>query len=1038
MKMSFFIDRPIFSAVLSILIVVVGCIGLFLLPVDQYPQITPPIVKISASYPGASAQTVSQAVATPIEQELNGTPGMLYMESSSSNSGGLSINVTFDISTNPELAAVEIQNRVKLAESRLPAEVIQNGISVEKQSSNQLMTLTLTSDDPRFDEVYLSNFATINVLDIIRRIPGVGRVSNIGSRYYGMSIWVMPDRMANFGLTVKDLQDALKDQNRESAAGELGKQPISGQDISIPITTQGRLSTVNEFEEIVVRANPDGSIIRLRDVARVSLEASSYSTESGMNGENAAVLGIYTLPGANAVEVAEQVKKTMKELSKNFPEGLNYEIPFDITEYISQSIHEVYKTLFEALILVVLVVFLSLQNWRASLVPLVAVPISLIGTFGVMLVLGFSLNLLTLLGLILSIGIVVDDAIVVVEAVENYMEKEGLSPYEATKKAMQGLTGALIATSLVLAAVFVPVSFLGGITGLLYRQFAITIVVSVLISAVVALTLSPAMCALLLRPHAGKKNFVFRKINQWLATGNRKYLGIIGKALAKPRRVLAGFGMVLVFIFVLNKVVPGSFMPEEDQGYFKVELELPEGATLERTRVVTERAVAFLTGLPAVDYVQNVTGSSPRVGTNQARAELTVILKPWEDRKGNGQSVDVVMQDVKAELKKYPEAKVYLSKPPVIPGLGTSGGFELQVEARGGATFDNLVTAVDTLMKYASQSKVLSGLSSSLQAEIPQLYFDVDRDKAKFLGVPMSDIFSTMKAYTGSVYVNDFNMFNRVYKVYIQAEAPYRAHRDNINLFFVRTSGGDMVPLTALGDSRYTTGPGNIRRFNMFNTAVIRGSAAPGYSSGEAMREIEELAIEHLPENIGVEWSGLSYQEKKAEGQMGLVMTLVFLFVFLFLAALYESWLVPVSVLLSLPVAALGAYLGIWIFGLDNDIYFQIGLVTLVGLAAKNAILIVEFAKLEVDRGVDVVAAALLAASLRFRPILMTSLAFVLGMLPLVLASGPGSASRHSIGTGVFFGMLAAITVGIVLVPFFFVMVYKVKEKFRAIKWRRF
>lgn len=1038
MKMSFFIDRPIFSAVLSILIVVVGCIGLFLLPVDQYPQITPPMVKISASYPGASAQTVSQAVATPIEQELNGTPGMLYMESSSSNSGGLSISVTFDISTNPELAAVEIQNRVKLAESRLPAEVIQNGISVEKQSSNQLMTLTLTSDDPRFDEIYLSNFATINVLDIIRRIPGVGRVSNIGSRYYGMCIWVMPDRMANFGLTVKDIQDALKDQNRESAAGELGKQPISGQDITIPITTQGRLSTVNEFEEIVVRANPDGSIIRLRDVARVSLEASSYSTESGMNGKNAAVLGIYTLPGANAVEVAEQVRKTMEELSKNFPEGLNYEIPFDITSYISQSINEVYKTLFEALILVVLVVFLSLQNWRASLVPLVAVPISLIGTFGVMLVLGFSLNLLTLLGLILSIGIVVDDAIVVVEAVENYMEKEGLSPYEATKKAMQGLTGALIATSLVLAAVFVPVSFLGGITGLLYRQFAITIVVSVLISAIVALTLSPAMCALLLRPAHGEKNFVFRKINSWLATGNRKYTGIIGKTLANPRRILAGFGMVLVFIFVLNKVVPSSFMPEEDQGYFKVELELPEGATLERTREVTERAVEYLTQLPAVDYVQNVTGSSPRIGANQARAELTVILKPWKDRKGNGQSVDIVMQEVRKELKKYPEAKTYLSKPPVIPGLGTSGGFELQVEARGGASFENLVTAVDTLMKYASESKVLSGLSSSLQAEIPQLYFDVDRDKAKFLGVPMSDIFSTMKAYTGSVYVNDFNMFNRVYKVYIQAEAPYRAHRENINLFFVRTSGGDMVPLTALGDSRYTTGPGNIRRFNMFSTSVVRGSAASGYSSGEAMREMEKIAKEHLPENIGIEWSGLSYQEKKAEGQMGLVMTLVFLFVFLFLAALYESWLVPISVLLSLPVAALGAYLGIWVFGLDNDIYFQIGLVTLVGLAAKNAILIVEFAKLEVDRGTDVVTAALQAAALRFRPILMTSLAFVLGMLPLVLASGPGSASRHSIGTGVFFGMIAAITVGIVLVPFFFVMVFKVKGKIKAMRLRRF
>lgn len=1028
MKMSFFIDRPIFSAVLSILIVVVGCIGLYLLPVDQYPQITPPVVKISASYPGASASTVSQAVATPIEQELNGTPGMLYMESSSSNSGGLSISVTFDISTNPELAAVEIQNRVKLAESRLPAEVVQNGISVEKQSSNQLMTLTLTSDDPRFDEIYLSNFATINVLDILKRIPGVGRVSNIGSRYYGMIIWVMPDRMANFGLTVKDLQDALKDQNRESAAGELGKQPMEGQDITIPIIAQGRLSTVNEFEEIVVRANPDGSIIRLRDVARVSLEASSYSTESGMNGRNAAVLGIYTVPGANAVEVAKNVRKAMEDISKNFPEGLNYEIPFDITSYISQSIHEVYKTLFEALLLVILVVFLSLQNWRASLVPLVAVPISLVGTFGVMLVMGFSLNLLTLLGLILSIGIVVDDAIVVVEAVESYMEKEGLSPYEATKKAMQGLTGALIATSLVLAAVFVPVSFLGGITGLLYRQFAITIVVSVLISALVALTLSPAMCALLLRPSNGKKkNVVFRHINSWLAVGNTKYVGLIGKALRHPRRVMAGFGMVLVLIFVLNRIVPGSFIPEEDQGYFKVELELPEGATLERTRIVTDRAVEYLKNHPAVAYVQNVTGSSPRVGTNQARSELTVILKSWDERKGKGMELDEVMADARKELKTYPEAEVYFSKPPVIPGLGTSGGFELQVEARGGATFDNLVSAVDTLMAYASKSKAITGLSSSLQAEIPQLYFDVDRDKAKFLGIPMADIFSTMKAYTGSVYVNDFNMFNRVYKVYIQAEAPYRAHKDNIGMFFVRTSGGDMVPLTALGDAKYTTGPGNLRRFNMFSTAVVRGNAAPGYSSGEVMDEMEEIANAHLPENIGLEWSGLSYQEKQAEGQLGLVLTLVFLFVFLFLAALYESWLVPVSVLLSLPVAALGAYLGILAFGLENDIYFQIGLVTLVGLAAKNAILIVEFAKMEVDKGVDVVMAAKNAASLRFRPILMTSLAFVLGMLPLVLASGPGSASHHSIGTGVFFGMIAAITVGIVLVPFFFVMVKKAK-----------
>ena len=1034
MKGTYFIDRPIFSAVLSILIVVVGCIGLYLLPVDQYPQITPPQVKISASYPGASANTVSQAVATPIEQELNGTPGMLYMESNSSNSGSLTITVTFDISSDPELAAVEIQNRVKLAESRLPAEVVQNGIEVEKQSSNQLMTLTLTSDDPRFDEIYLSNFATINVVDVLKRIPGVGRVANIGSRYYGMILWVMPDRMANFGLTVKDLQDALKDQNRESAAGELGKQPMEGRDIAIPIIAKGRLSTVEEFENIVVRANADGSIIRVRDVARVSLEASSYTTESGMNGANAAVLGIYTVPGANAVEVAERVREAMDEISRNFPEGLEYEIPFDITSYISQSIHEVYKTLFEALFLVILVVFLSLQNWRASLIPLIAVPISLVGTFGFMLVMGFSLNLLTLLGLILSIGIVVDDAIVVVEAVESYMEKERLSPYEATKKAMQGLTGALIATSLVLAAVFVPVSLLGGITGLLYRQFAITIVVSVLISALVALTLSPALCALLLRPSHGRKNYVFRTINFWLAFGSKKYIGMVDKSVKHSRRMWAAFGMVLVLIFVLNRFVPTSFIPEDDQGYFEVELELPEGASLERTRVVTDRAMAYLMEHPAVDYVLNVTGSSSRVGTSQARAKLTVILKPWEERKDGNMGVWEVMQEVREELETYPESKVYLSLPPVIPGLGTAGGFELQVEARGDATFENLVAAVDTLMYYASQSKAFSGLSSSLQAEIPQLYFDVDRDKAKFLGIPMADIFSTMKAYTGSVYVNDFNMFNRVYKVYIQAEAPYRASRDNIGMFFVRTSGGKMVPLTALGEAEYTTGPGSIRRFNMFSTAVIRGSAASGYSSGEVMNELEQLAREHLPENIGLEWSGLSYQEKQAEGQMGLVLALVFLFVFLFLAALYESWLVPISVLLSFPVAALGAYIGILLFGLNNDIYFQIGLVTLIGLAAKNAILIVEFAKMEVDKGVDVVVAAKKAAALRFRPILMTSLAFVLGMLPLVLASGPGAASRHSIGTGVFFGMLAAISVGIVLVPFFFVMIYRLKDKISGLK----
>ena len=732
----------------------------------------------------------------------------------------------------------------------------------------------------------------------------------------------------------------------------------------------------------------------------------------------------------NAIEVADNVKEAMEEISRNFPEGLNYEIPFDMTTYISESIHEVYKTLFEALVLVVLVVFLSLQSWRATLIPIVAVPISLIGTFGFMLIFGFSLNILTLLGLILAIGIVVDDAIVVVESVEHIMETEKLSAYEATKKAMEGLTSALIATSLVLCAVFVPVSFLSGITGQLYRQFTITIAVSVLISTVVALTLSPVMCSLILKPDNGKKkNIVFRKINHWLNVGNNKYVSIITRVIRNPRRVLSAFGVVLIGILLLHRIIPTSFLPVEDQGYFKIELELPEGATLERTRQVTERAISFLGKNPYIAYVQNVTGSSPRVGSNQARSELTVILKPWEERKET--SINKIMSEVQKHLEEYPECKVYLSTPPVIPGLGSSGGFEMQLEARGEATFDNLVQAADTLMYYASKHKELAGLSSSLQAEIPQLYFDVDRDKVKMLGVPLADVFSTMKAYTGSVYVNDFNMFNRIYKVYIQAEAPYREHKDNINLFFVKASNGVMVPLTSLGNASYTTGPGSIKRFNMFTTAVIRGEAAHGYSSGQAMEIMEQIARDHLPDNIGLEWSGLSYQEKQAGGQTGLVLALVFLFVFLFLAAQYESWTLPVAVLLSLPIAALGAYLGVWICGLENDVYFQIGLVMLVGLAAKNAILIVEFAKVQVDNGEDIVTAAINAARLRFRPILMTSLAFVLGMLPMVLASGPGSASRQAIGTGVFFGMIFAIVLGIILVPFFFVMVYKTTTKIR-------
>lgn len=1032
MKKNFFLNHPVFSIVISIVIFIIGGIGLILLPVDQYPQIVPPVVRISASYPGADAQTVTQAVATPIEQELNGTPGMIYMSSSSSNSGGFTARVTFDIDTDPELAAVDIQNRIKIAESRLPAEVVQNGISVSKETASRLMTITVQSNDPKFDEVYLSNYTTLNVVDPIRRIPGVGGVSNVGSRYYAMQIWVAPDKLADLGLTVQDIQNALKDQNRESAAGALGQAPATDVDVTMPIIARGRLSSVSEFEDIVLRATHDGSLIRLKDVARVSLEASSYSTESGINGGNAAVININMLPGANAMDVAKAVKKEMENIAKNFPEGISYDIPFDMTTYISEAIHHVYKTFFEALALVILVVFLSLQNWRSTLIPIIAVPISLVGTFGVMLMFGFSLNMLTLLGLILAIGIVVDDAIVVVENVDRLMKTEHLSAYEATAKAMSNLSGALIAMSLVLCAVFIPVSFLPGITGQLYRQFTITIAVSVIISTIVALTLSPVMCAKLLKPgRRNKKARIFRLIDIRLNKGNRKYGQLISKALNHPKRMYTSFGLALVFIYLMNSMMPQSFMSQEDQGYFTVELELPEGSTIERSREVTERAMDFLLKDPDVEYVLNVTGSSPRVGTNPAHSQLTVILVPWEKRKT--EDINEIRARIQNELSTYPESKAYVFTPAIIPGLGSSGGFEMVLEARGDATYTDLQNAVDTLRYYAAQSAVISDISSSMQADIPQLYFNVDRDRAKMQGIPVSDIFSTMKAFTGSIYVNDFNMFNRIYRVYIQADAPYRSRRENLNLFFVRGTDNVMVPISSLGTTHYTTGPGTIGRFNMFNSAIITGEAANGYSTGEAMNALEEIVREKLPENIGVEWSGLSYQQKHESGNTGIVLGLALIFVFLFLAAQYESWSVPLAVILSLPVAGVGAYMGIWLCGLENNIYFQIGLVMLIGLVAKNAILIVEFAKEEVDKGTDAVQAALTAAHLRFRPIVMTSLAFMLGLLPLLFASGPGSAARRDIGTGVFFGMLVAITVGIVFVPFFFVAINKL-TKHRAHK----
>ena len=1029
---NFFIDRPIFAWVLAILLCLTGTLAILSLPVEQYPDLAPPNVRITANYPGASAQTLENTVTQVIEQNMTGLDNLMYMSSQSSATGQATITLSFTAGTDPDEAVQQVQNQLQSAMRKLPQAVQNQGVTVRKTGDTNILTLAFVSTDGSMDKQDIADYVASNIQDPLSRVNGVGDIDAYGSQY-SMRIWLDPAKLNSYQMTTKDVTDAISSQNAQIAVGQLGGTPsVDKQALNATINSQSLLQTPEQFRNITLRVNQDGSEVTLGDVATVEMGAEKYDYLSRYNRQPASGLGIKLASGANEMATAERVINRLNELAQFFPHGLEYKVAYETTSFVKASITDVVKTLLEAILLVFLVMYLFLQNFRATLIPTIAVPVVLMGTFAVLYACGYSINTLTMFAMVLAIGLLVDDAIVVVENVERIMEQERLSPYEATKKAMASLGGALIAMSLVLCAVFVPVSFLAGITGQLYRQFTITIAVSVIISTVVALTLSPVMCAYFLRPDNGRrKPKLFRRINYWLRRGNTVYQRGIRGSLRHSRRMLAAFGILLVGIWLMNRITPQSFMPKEDQGYFTVELELPEGATLERTRLVTDRAMKYLMGLSDVEYVLNVTGSSPRLGSNQAHSQLTVILKPWGDR--TSESIDELMEEVRDELSLYPESKVYLSSPAVIPGLGTSGGFEMVLEARGDRTYTDLQQAVDTLMYYAERRPELAGLSSSMQSDIPQLYYDVDRDKAQLLGVSMSDVFSTLKTFTGSVYVNDFNMFNRIYRVYVQAEAPYRAHQSNLDLFHVRGNGGAMIPVTALGTTHYTTGPGTIRRFNMFNAATISGEAAHGYSSGQAMEALEQIVREHLPANIGVEWSGLSYQEKHASGQTGLVLALALLFVFLFLAAQYESWSVPVAVILSLPIAGLGAYVGNWLCGLENNIYFQIGLVMLVGLVAKNAILIVEFAKEEVDRGGDLVQSALHAARLRFRPIVMTSLAFILGMLPLVFASGPGSASRQGIGTGVFFGMLVAITAGIVFVPFFFVWVYRIKDKFKRV-----
>lgn len=1020
----FCIDRPIFASVISIVIVIVGSIAGANLPIDQFPDITPPSVSVSATFPGATANSVAESVSAPLEKQLNGLPNMIYLESNSKNNGGAKVTVTFAVGTNPDLAAVDVQNEVKLAEADLPVDVMQEGVSVEKLANVELMKIAIRSDDPKFDEVYLSNFMSININDEMKRIPGVGRTRNNGSRRYSMRIWLKPDRMTAYGLTTSDVINAVKEQNAPAAAGTIGGQPNDGTvSLTYPVSASGRLETAEEFGAIIVRATEDGSMVRLRDIARVELGAKAYTLDSRLDGGPAAVLGIYLLPGANAIEVSKLVRAKMAEVEKNFPAGLEWLVVFDNAEFVQQSIDEVIVTLVEALLLVMLVVYLFLQNWRTTLIPSLAVPVSIVGTFIAMLLMGFTLNTVNLLALVLVIGIVVDDAIVVVENVERLMAEEDLSARDATIEAMDELTGALVATSLVLAAVFVPVALLGGITGILYREFAVTITVAVLLSTLVALTLSPALCALLMKKEAiGKKNAVFRKIDQWLETGADKFGVGVNFTLRNNGRTMAMFAIVVGCSWLLMMHVPSSFMPVEDKGLFYVDMELHDGSTVNRTKPVLQRAEEFVMAHPAVKHVFSLAGENRRSGSNEANGQLEVVLKPWEERGGDGYTVARVIEEVRAELDTYPEIVAQVSQPPAIAGLGLGSGVDLVLQDRSGTNWKGLLETSDQVIQKANQRRELTGVASPVKPETPELFLQVDRAESKALGVPLADIYSTMRTFTGSTVINDFNLYGRVYRVRVQAESQYRERPDALQHYYVRSDKGAMVPLSVLGSLDYSTGPAAIDHYNMFTAAKISGDAGKGYSTGDAIAAMREVLDQTLPPSIGYEWTGMTAQEIEAGGQAVIAMGLALLFVYLFLCALYESWTIPVAVLLIAPIAIFGALLAVGIRGLENNLFFQVAMISLVGMAAKNSILIVEFAKQLVEEGMGFAEAALESARLRFRPIMMTAISFIFGVMPLVLSTGPGAVARQSISTAVLGGMILATSLGILLVPLFFVL----------------
>ncbi len=993
------------------------------LPIAQYPEIAPPVVTVQAVYPGASAEVIEKTVAAPLENAINGVPNMIYMSSSSTSNGVVQIQVTFEIGTRIDDAAVNVNNRVKQVDPRLPEEVRRQGVTVERGSSSFLQVLAFYAPDGRYDDLFISNYVTLNVLDELKRLPGTTNVQIFGAHDYAMRIWVKPDRLAQLKLTPTDLIRAVNEQNAQFAAGKIGQSPTTkGQDLVYTITTRGRLADAKEFGQIIVRANPDGSTVRLSDVARIELGSKDYDFIGRYNGNPATLIGVFLQPGANALDVAKSVRATMTGLAGRFPEGLTYAVPYDTTRFVEVSIREVVFTLSEAMLLVILVVFLFLQSWRATLIPLVAVPVSLLGAFAGLFVLGYSINTLTLFGMVLAIGIVVDDAIVVLENVERIMREDGAAPREAAIKAMHEVTGPIVAIVLTLTAVFVPIAFLGGLTGELYRQFAVTISIAVVISGLVALTLTPAMSALILRRHeeAPKKGF-FAVFNRWFAGVTRHYTTGVAWMI---RRGIVGvllFAGMVVITAGLWRYTPGSLVPDEDQGWFFSSVILPDGASLQRTDKVAAEVEKVIRSNSANAHVISFTGFDFLGGgfRNNA-ASIFVTQIPWDERKV---TVPELVGEVYAKTGGIKEALVLAFNPPPIFGLGIAGGYELYLQNRGEGGPKRMNEVMQQLLQRLSSDKELSFAQTLWRANVPQLYVDVDREKAKKAGVPINDVFAALSATLGTYYVNDFNKYGRAWQVLMSAEPSYRARPDDIGAVYVRSEKGEMIPLAALATVRYSSGPDALDRFNNLPAVKIFGNAAPGFSSGQAIARVEQIAGEVLPPEFSYDWGGTSYQEKRSGGASTFALGLAVIMVFLILAAQYEKWSLPFSVLLALPFGTFGALAAVHLRGLTNDVYFQIGLVTLLGLAAKNAILIVEFAVYKHQEGMTASGAALEAARLRFRPILMTSLAFILGVLPLAISTGAGAGARHSTGTGVMGGMIAATFLAIFFVPLFFKLI---------------